>query len=299
MNLKLLKVFCEIVEAGSASAAAGRLHTAATAISMQMAQLEESVGGQLFDRSKRPMRLTTLGEFLYPKAKELLSNAAQIHVEAKGIATGNMGWLSIGFVRSTIFSVLPSAVREMRAKYPDVRIDLVEILSEHQAQGIRSGAIHIGISRQIGAFERDRDMAYTALLDDPLVAALPVHHPLARRKLLLAKDLDTLPFICFPKDPFSSFSRQSLDYLRACGGAPVVGYEAKEIHTALGLVAAGLGATLVGKTVSISNRSDVTFIPFKGRQMQTQVFALASQSGEQPVVQRFLSILVACADALK
>ena len=299
MNLKLLKVFCEIVEAGSASAAADRLHTAATAISMQMAQLEESVGGQLFDRSRRPMRLTTLGDFLYPKAKELLSNAAQIHVEAKGMATGNQGWLSIGFVRSTIFSVLPSAVREMRAKYPHVRIDLVEILSEHQAQSIRSGTIHIGISRKIGAFEKERDMDYTALLDDPLVAAIPVFHPLARKKLLLATDLDALPFICFPKDPYSSFSRQALDYLRARGGAPVVGYEAKEIHTALGLVAAGLGATLVGKTVSISNRSDVKFIPFKGQQMQTQVFALASKARGQPLVQRFMKILVGCAQALK
>jgi LysR family transcriptional regulator, benzoate and cis,cis-muconate-responsive activator of ben and cat genes len=298
MNLKLLKVFCAVVDAGSASAAAGRLHIAATAISMQMAQLEASVGGKLFDRSKRPMGLTTLGAFLYPKAKELLSNAAQIQVEAQGIATGNLGWLSIGFVRSTIFSVLPSAVREMRSRFPDVRIDLVEILSEHQAQSIRSGTIHIGISRQIGDFGKERDMAYTSLLNDPLVAAIPVHHPLAGRKHLQPKDLDSLPFICFPKDPYSTFSRQSLDYLRSHGGAPVVGYEAKEIHTALGLVAAGLGATLVGKTVSVNNRSDVKFIPFKGKQMDTQIFALVSQSDAHPVVQRFLKILVDCADTL-
>lgn len=299
MNLKLLKVFCEIVEAGSASAAAARLHIAATAISMQMAQLEESVGGKLFDRSKRPMGLTTLGDFLYPKARELLLSAAQMHMEAQGIATGNLGWLSIGFVRSTIFSVLPGAVREMCSKFPDVRIDLVEILSEHQAQSIRSGTIHIGISRQIGAYMEDRDMAYTTLLDDPLVAAVPVHHPLSKKKFLRSSDLDSLPFICFPKDPYSTFSRQSLDYLRNCGGAPVVGYEAKEIHTALGLVAAGLGATLVGKTVAVNNRSDVCFIPFKGPQMNTQVFALVSRSVEQPVVQRFLSILIARADAMK
>lgn len=298
MNLKHLKVFCEIVDAGSASAAAARLHIAATAISMQIAQLEASVGGRLFDRSKRPLGLTTLGAFLYPKARELLSDAAQIHMETRGIATGNLGWLSIGFVRSTLFSVLPSAVREMRSKFPDVRIDLVEILSEHQAQSIRSGAIHLGLSRQIGAFTEERDMHYTHLLDDPLVAAVPVHHALAKKKRLRATDLDALPFICFPKDPHSTFSRQSLDYLRSRGGAPVVGYEAKEIHTALGLVAAGLGATLVGKTVAVNNRSDVRFIPFVGPQMNTQVFALHSRSVGQPVVQRFLGILVASAEAL-
>lgn len=293
MNLKQLKVFCEIVDAGSASAASGRLFTAATAISMQISQLEESMGGKLFDRATRPMSLTPLGAFLYPKARELLANASQITEEVKGIAAGNRGWLSIGFVRSTIFSVLPNAVREMRNRYPRVRIDLVEMLSEHQGQNIRDASIHIGLSRQIGTYALEPDMRYIPLLRDPLVAAVPADHALASQPSVHPRDLDALPFICFPKDPFSRFSGQSLDYLRTGGGAPTVGYEAKEIHTALGLVAAGLGMTLVGRTVAENQRTDVRFLALQGPQLETEIFALVPLANRHVLSAGFLTILQA------
>jgi LysR family transcriptional regulator, benzoate and cis,cis-muconate-responsive activator of ben and cat genes len=292
MNLKRLKAFCAIVETGTASAAAEQLHIAPTAISMQIAQLEESLGGKLFNRDTRPMRLTTLGEYLHPRAMELLATARQVEKEAQGVAAGNLGWLSIGFVRSTIFSVLPGAVRQMRQAFPQVRIDLVEMLSEHQAQSIRKGVIHVGLSRQMGDYAREPDMRYTVLMRDPLVAAVPAYHPLATRETVSPAELDALPFICFPKDPFSSFSKQSIEYLQGAGGRPDIGYEAKEIHTALGLVAAGLGMTLVGRTVAQNNRSDVRFLAIDAPPMETEIFALSAQGEPHPLVERFLSFLL-------
>lgn len=291
MNLKRLRAFCAIVESGTASAAAEQLHIAPTAISMQIALLEESLGGKLFNRDTRPMRLTTLGEYLYPKAMELLATARQVEKEAQGVASGNLGWLSIGFVRSTLFSVLPSAVRQLREAFPRVRVDLVEMLSEHQAQSIRNGAIHVGLSRQMGAYAREPDMRYVTLMKDPLVAAVPAYHPLAARDAVSPSDLDALPFVCFPKDPFSSFAKQSIEYLRGAGGRPDIGYEAKEIHTALGLVAAGLGVTLVGRTVAQNNRSDVRFLRIDAPPMETDIFALLSLGETPALVEKFLSFL--------
>ena len=293
MNLKHLKVFCQIVDSGSANLAAEKLHIAATAVSMQMSNLEESLGGKLFDRSTRPMSLTTLGQYIYPKAKELLSNARQMENEAKGIASGEYGWLSIGFVRSTLHSLIPESVRVMREQFPKIRIDLDEMLSEHQAENIRKGVIHIGISRQIGQYEKEKDMRYIPLIQDPMVAAIPINHALAKKKAVKPSELDCLPFISFPKDPFSKFSSQSLSYLQEHGGTPSVGYEAREIQTALGLVAAGLGATLVGKTVAQNNRTDVVFVPVKGAQLESEIFAITSSDKPNLVVQEFIRILCA------
>ena len=182
MNLKHLQAFCAIVDAGTAAAAADRLHIAPTALSMQITQLEAALGGKVFNRQTRPMGLTTLGRYLYPKARELLASARQVEQEAQGVAGGNLGWFSIGFVRSTLFSVLPDAVRRLRLAHPDLRIDLVEMLSEHQAQNIRNGTVHVGISRKIGAYEREPDMRYVTLMSDPLVAAVPAYHPLANQE---------------------------------------------------------------------------------------------------------------------
>jgi DNA-binding transcriptional LysR family regulator len=293
MNIKQLTYFCEVVDAGSASTAAHKLFIAPTAISMQISQLEALLGGKLFDRSSRPMSLTPLGRFLYPKAKELLSDANRLAEEAKGMASGNLGWLSIGFTRSTIFSVLPDAVRAMKSSFPKVQVDLVEILTEHQAESLRKGLIHLGISRTIGELELEPDLSYIPLFKEALVAAIPLQHRLARRKSLKASDLNEIPFISYPKDPYSSFSKLSLGLLEAAGARPRVGYEAKEIHTALGLVAAGLGATLVGQTVAVNNRTDVCFVPIRGAKMEAQVFAVRRKGEQSQLADAFLDIIQA------
>lgn len=291
LNLKQLRYFCEVVDAGNARIAAGKLFVAATAISMQISHFEELLGGPLFDRSSRPMALTPLGEFVYGRAKELLSSASRLEVEAQGLAAGNRGWLGIGFTRSTIFSILPESVREMQAAYPNVRIDLLEILTEEQPAALRSGVIHLAIARTLGAFVREPDLHYTELFEDPLVAALPLQHALASRDALSAADLEALPYVSYPKVANAHFSRQVLNILEQAGAQVRVGYEAKEIHTALALVAAGLGTTVVGRSVATNNRTDVRFVPIDDLEIQTKVVAVRKNGLAHPLADAFLAKL--------
>ena len=238
------------------------------------------------------MTLTPLGEFVYPKAKELLSDAARLQQEARGMAAGNLGWLSIGFTRSTIFSILPAAVREMRRAFPNVRIELVELLSEQQAASLRSGAIHVGLSRTLGKSEPEVDVETVPLFEEELVAAIPLTSVLARRKRLNARDLNDIPYIEYPKNPDSNFSRTAIAALEAAGARIKVGYEAKEIHTALGLVAAGLGMTLVGKTVGKNNRADILFKPVSDLKLAARVYAVRLRDRPHRPAEAFLKILV-------
>ena len=291
MNLKPLRYFCEVVETESANLAAINLHVVPAAVSMQIGQLEEMLGGKVFDRSTRPMKLTPLGHFLYPKAKSLLSDAGRLVDEAQDLALGHLGWLSIGFTRSTIFSVLPAAVREMSIALPKVRIDLAEILTEHQGEALRSGLIHVGLARTIGELAEADDLDYIHLFDDELVAALPTIGPLAKRSSLKPEHLAELTFISYPKDPTSSYSRYAIQALEKIGVKARVGYEAKEIHTALGLVAAGLGFTLVGKSVADNNRSDIRFATIKGLATSARVFALRKRDSPNRLADTFLEIL--------
>ncbi|USX28985.1 LysR family transcriptional regulator [Oxalobacteraceae bacterium OTU3CINTB1] len=292
MNVKTMRYFCEVVEAGSAANAAERLFVAPTAISMQLAQLESQLGGELFDRSRRPMALTDLGKFFYPRAKELLQQMSRLDSEARGIATGSGGWLSIGFTRSATFSLLPRVIRRFRAAYPQVQLDLVEALSEYQPAQLRQNRIDVGLSRFIGDFEAPDDLTHAVKLDDPLVAALPVHHPLARRKSLTAAALAEVPFILYPKDPLSPFGQQIVAILKAAGGAePKVAYGAVEIYTALALVSAGLGATLVGRSIADNKRNDVAFIPVRDIHSSTTVVAVTRNGESSKLVAAFLDIV--------
>ena len=291
MNLKQVRYFCETVDAGNARAAAEKLFVAPTAISMQISQLEALLGGALFDRATRPMGLTPLGQFVYSKGTELLSASGRLEVEAKGMAAGRLGWLGIGFTRSTIFSILPEAVRAMQLALPDVRIDLQEILTEEQPAALRSGAIHLAIARTLGAFTREPDLHYTELFDDPLVAALPAQHPLAAQASLRAAELNALPYVSYPKVANAHFSRQVLNILEQAGAKVQVGHEAKEINTALGLVAAGLGATVVGRSVATNNRGDIRFVPIADLSVGSKVLAVRKAGPVNALVEAFLDKL--------
>ena len=264
---------------------------APTAISMQLAQLESHLGGELFDRSRRPMELTSLGRFFYPRARELLMQAERIETQARGVVSGGNGWLGIGFSRAMTFSILPNAIRAFRELFPDVQLDLVEALSEYQFAHLRQGRIDIGISRYIGDVEMPDDLVHAVSIDDPLMAAVPLHHPLSSQASVSAAELITLPFILYPKDPRSPFGQQILAILRAASANPIVAYEAVEIYTALSLVGAGLGGTLVGRSTTENNRRDVAFIPVNDIDVGTTIVAITRADAPSKPVSAFLEIL--------
>ena len=292
MNLRQLRYFCEIVEAGSAALAAGRLHVAPTALSMQMGQLEEDLGGELFDRSRRPMELTALGRYFHPRAKMLLAETQHLQKEARSVAAGESGVLAVGYTRSTIFSILPHAIREFRGSHSKVKVEILTMLSEHQHAALQSGRIQVGVSRYLGPVEPVGGLEFKHLLDDPFVVAMPALHPLARRKSLRPADLDATGLITYPKDPQSRFAEHSVGLLRSCGGQSPVAYEADDIHTALGMVASHLGFCLVGRSVSRGSRGDLVFVPLPDLKDQAAVFAVTKAGESSKVVTAFVESLV-------
>lgn len=291
MNLRQLRYFCEVVDSGSARAAAEKLFVAPTAISMQLGLLESELGAPLLDRASRPMSLTALGQFVYPKAKELLGQADRLKADAEAMAKGKFGWLGIGFTRSAIYSIVPEAVRKMQSSVPDVKLDLIEVLSEEQGGALRSGVIHVGIARTLGEISRQSDLDYIDLFDDRLVAVLSASHRLATRKSIKARELQSVKFISYPPVAASQYSRQVLAVLEQEGAAPVVGHEAKEVHTALGLAAAGMGFTVVGQSVSSHNRDDVRFIPISDVRVRSRVYAVRRRGSPNALVDAFIRIV--------
>ena len=291
MNLRQIRYFCEAVEAGGGSAAAKRLFVAPTAVSAQIALLEQTLGGELFDRATRPMQLTSLGKFFYPRAKELLTQASRLEQESGQVASGGGGWLGIGFIRSTLFSLLPSVIKNYRIQYPEVHLDLVEVLSEYQEEGLKQHRIDVGISRFIGAFERHADMHYEVIIDDPFMAALPIDHPLASNDSLPISAFKELPFVLYPKDVRSPFGQKMLSHLEERGIHPVVTHDAIEIHTALALVGAGLGGTLVSSSITPNNRRDVVFLPVDDIDISTTLVAVSRKGEINPRLDSFIRML--------
>ncbi len=293
MKFNQLRCFCAVVESGTLARAAERLFVAPTAISMQIAQLEQQLGGELFDRSVKPMALTALGRFFQPRAREFLAMGQRLEQDTRDVATGKRGWLGIGFVRSLIYSVVPAAVQAFRLIHPDVKIDLVELLSEDQPAQLRNERIQIGLSRHTSPIAPPADLEHTLLFEDPFVAAVPMQHPLAKRQTVTLAALNELPLISYPTNPTSGYAAHVQSVLRECGARPRIGHEAIEIHTALGLVAAGLGYAVVGASVAMRGPNDVKFLSLPEVKARTRILAVSRQDEQSPLAASMLATLEA------
>jgi len=280
MKINQVRCFCEVVDTGTLARAAERMHIAATAISVQITQLEQQLGGALFDRGVKPMALTALGQFFLPRAREFLATGERLEQDTKDMVSGQRGWLGIGFVRSLIYSVVPAAVLAFRIEHPDVKLELVELLSEDQPQQLRNERIQIGLSRLVGPVEPPSGLEHTLLFQDSFVAAVPRQHPLARRRSATLAQLETLPLISYPQDRTSGYASYVQSLLRERGARPRIGHEAIEIHTALGLVAAGLGYAVVGASVAMRGPKDVSFLSLPELDAKARIVAV-SREGEQ------------------
>lgn len=160
-----------------------------------------------------------------------------------------------------------------------------------QPEQLRNERIQIGLARHTRVIPAPAGLKHTLLFEDRFVAALPAVHSLTRRSSTTLAALDRLELITFPKDPASGYAAHVVSMLREAGAQPRVGHEAIEIHTALGLVAAGLGYAIVGASVAAGSPAGVTFLALPEIDARTQVLAVTREGDDNVLVASMLRIL--------
>ncbi|MEF7612956.1 LysR family transcriptional regulator [Aquincola sp. MAHUQ-54] len=260
MELRHLRYFVAVAGELNFSRAALRLHIAQPPLSRQIRQLEDELGAALFDRGARPLRLTPAGHFFHTQAVQLLERVGELQEATRRIAQGQRAWLGIGFVPSTLYGVLPEVLRRFRALHPEVEVGLAELTTVQQIEALKAGRIDVGFGRlTLG----DPKVAGVVVAEEPLVAALPAGHPLARRRRVGLKALAQEPLLLYPAKPRPSYADQVLAVFEGRGLQPRIALEANELQTAVGLITAGIGYALVPSSVQAMHREGVTYVPLQ------------------------------------
>lgn len=256
MELRHLRYFVAVAEERNFTRAAERLHIAQPQLSRQIQQLEEIIGVALLVRGARPLELTEAGRFFYGHAVQLLAQGAEVISMTRRI--GNIERkFAIGFVGSTLFGFLPEVVRRFKAAHPTTEVTLQEMTTMEQVAALKQGQIDVGIGR---IRHEDPNIRRILLREEALVAALPMGHPLSYLdRGLYLRELVNDKVIVFPKTPRPSFADQILAAFHDRGLEPVDTLEVRELQVALGLVAAGMGVTVVPKSVLGLRRNDVCY----------------------------------------
>ncbi len=237
--------------------AAARLHISQPSLSRAVRELESSLGVELFIRSKRSVRLTDAGRTLLEEAPAAILGVERCFSRAQRIGRGELGDLSVGFLPSVTALVLPPAVDAFRKAFPEMHLELREMLDDPLLTALESRTVDVAILR---SRRGEPEIAYERLLDDPIQVALPIGHPLASRTRLSFSDLRVEQFVLWPRNQSREGYDQVIDGCRAAGFEPQIVQECSLPNATLGLVAAGVGISILSSLFQTFRR-DVAFVP--------------------------------------
>lgn len=213
---------------------------------------------QLFRRSSRVVELTEAGAALLVEAWALLAQAQAAVDAARGAATGETGRLIIGFYDSAPLILMPALVRRFRDRFPKVHLAFSEASTRQQLTALGRGEIDLAILR---GPVNEEGVASRKIADEPLAVALPSSHALANRSAIEPSALRDEPFVLLPRAKGAGLYDEILMLCRDNGFSPIVVQEANETHTVCGLVAAGLGVSIVPGSVRALNVRGITYRP--------------------------------------
>ena len=256
MELRHLRYFEALASTLNFTRAAELLHIAQPPLSRQIQQLEDELGVTLIDRSSRPLALTRAGAFFFEQSTQILARIKEVEQATRRVGAGQRRWLGIGFVPSMLYGELPRAVQRFMRENPGLEVLLTELTSVQQVEALQAGRIDVGFGRV--AITSD-GLVNTLIQEEPMVAALPADSSLAKLKTLTLRALSEQTVILYPATPRPSFADQVLTQFRAHGFPLTNVYETNGLQTAIGLVAAGVGVSLVPASVQRLKRDDMTY----------------------------------------
>jgi DNA-binding transcriptional LysR family regulator len=257
LSSRLLKQFVAVAEQLHFGRAAHQLHMAQPPLSQAIKHLEELIGVQLLSRTKHSVTLTPAGLSFLEDAREWLAHERRAIDMARRAGKGVTGRATIGFVGSVSYALLPKLLREFRARYPEIHIDLRELTSTEQVDGLRNGRIDVGIVRL--PLSDAADIALHVIETERFIAVLPRDHPLADKDGIHLRELEQENFMVFPPDKIPSLHAKFLFACEQAGFSPRIALQAWQMASMVSLVAAGMGVALLPAQVRNSPHQGVVY----------------------------------------
>ncbi len=240
MHLRTLQIFCDVVARRSFSRAARAQNISQSSASQAVQQIEEHLGVQLIDRSKRPFDVTPAGEDYYAGCRELIDSYSRVEDRVRNHGETVAGRLHVAAIYSVGLLQMDAYVARYRELYPDVDLQLDYLHPDGVYERVLENKSDIGLV----SFPRDGgDIASVPWQEQRLVAVLPPRHPLSGRNTLEIKDLQGEPFVGFCR---GLVIRKQIDrHLRRAGVNVHVVHEFDNIENIKRAVEIGAGISIL------------------------------------------------------
>lgn len=240
MEFHQLRYVCAVAETGSFSRAAEHCQIAQPSLSQQVLKLEADLGAKLFDRLGRSIRLTEAGRAFLPHARSILEKMEAARSSVAEKRADVCGSVAVGVIPTIAPYLMPRCAAAFAKKYPEAKLRIVEETTPALVEGLRDLSIDFAI---LALPLRHKDLQSFPLRTEALFVALPKDHPHARAESLALKNLRGESFVMLRDGHcFRDLSIATCTHARI---SPKIAFESDQFSSVLGMVAAGVGVSLV------------------------------------------------------
>jgi len=240
LDLVSLSLFALIVRSGSISKGAELAHLAIGAASKRIADLESTIGAELFERHSRGITLTAAGEALTLHAQRILNDVDLMTADMSDYAAGVVGVVRLWANTSAVTQFLPSDIAAFNSSNPGIRIELEEQDSEQVALAVVDGVADFGIMADQMPTLGLQTMLYR---HDHLVLVVPGGHPLTRREPVAFVDALEFDFVSLSRN--TSLAKRLQAATAFSGGQLKLRIQVRSFDAMCLMVAAGLGIAVL------------------------------------------------------
>jgi DNA-binding transcriptional LysR family regulator len=300
LDLKLLTTFREVAMRRSFSDAASALGYTQPAVSQHVSRLEASLGVKLLERDARAVKPTPTGELLLLRAGSLLDAARRAEDDVRSAAGVGRSTVAIAAFSTIASGLLPAATRDLRARRPDLRLDVRVLEPEDSIDELVAGRIDLAtlVDSELQPMGVRDGVEHVHLCDDPLLVAMARDHPFASRPSVGLDELAEEPWLLPEVGGTCADSNIILRACRDAGFEPDVRLAFDDYPALQGMAAAGVGVALVPSLATAHIHADVAIVPLRGRPPERRIHAAVRVGENDPLVDHVIEALRAAARAL-
>jgi DNA-binding transcriptional LysR family regulator len=244
-DMRHLRAFLAVARVGNFTRAAAELHVSQSALTVQIRQLEESLGVTLFDRGKRRAALTAAGRDVILPLEKILIDTEAVVSRTRELTSLRRGMVTMAVLPSIAAEIVPRAIQKFARSHPGVEVRIRDVVAERVIEAVKKEEVDFGIGSRLRS---DTELKSSTLQVGRLSAFIPRSHPLARRDSITLHELLACPLIVTGRD---SGVREILqDALKRARLSVTFAFDVNYLSTALGMVKAGLGIAILPDVVA-------------------------------------------------
>jgi LysR family transcriptional regulator, hydrogen peroxide-inducible genes activator len=255
LEIHQLRYFCAVARTGNFTRAAEQEHVAQPSLSQQILKLEDELGAKLFDRLGRTAPLTRFGEIFLRRAQGILRELGEARSEIQDMAGVETGHVVLGAIATIAPYCLPGALGSFSRKYPTIRLNVLEDITPVLLTRLHEGSIDLAL---VALPVPGQELVSDQIFSERLRIVVPDSHPLAARKRATLDQIEGEPFLLLKEG--HCFRQTTISACRRAKVNPNVVFESGQFATILGMVAAGMGVSVVPE-MAVEPRKGCSFVP--------------------------------------